>query len=254
METKTPLKRSPLNNPGDSVQNELLDLVYEGLVPYLWAVGLFTALALLEWYHLLTGAPPSPVSMTVLALVASLLAARKYYKTRKKAAALRQGRDGEKAVGQLLESLRETGAAVFHDVPGYGFNIDHIVVHQSEVYVIETKTWSKPAKGSPRLFFDGESINCPGLFATSAPVIQVMAGKGWINDLLLKETGREFPVKSVLLFPGWFIESNAPSDIWVLNPKALPKYIANAKPIIKPVDVKLCESRLSSFIRGAVNR
>ena len=40
-------------------------------------------------------------------------------------------RHGERAVGQYLERLRESGPRVFHDVPGVGFNLDHVVIVSS---------------------------------------------------------------------------------------------------------------------------
>lgn len=36
--------------------------------------------------------------------------------------------EGERAVGQFLEQLREQGFHVFHDVVGTGFNVDHVLV------------------------------------------------------------------------------------------------------------------------------
>ena len=49
-------------------------------------------------------------------------------------------------------------AAVLHDFPGEGFNLDDVVVHPSGVYYVETKTLSKPLKGQAKLFFDGDSV------------------------------------------------------------------------------------------------
>ena len=47
-------------------------------------------------------------------------------------------------MGQLLENLRADGARVFHDLVGEGLNIDHVVVSPHGIFVLETKTWSKP--------------------------------------------------------------------------------------------------------------
>jgi hypothetical protein len=59
---------------------------------------------------------------------------------RKRIKELRLGRDGEKIVAEQLECLRESGAQVFHDVPGDGFNLDHVVISNHGIYAIETKT------------------------------------------------------------------------------------------------------------------
>ena len=42
-------------------------------------------------------------------------------------------------------------------------------------------------------------------------------------------TGKSFAVKPVVLYPGWFVEQRPGSkrDVWVLNEKAFPKFLAN---------------------------
>jgi hypothetical protein len=55
---------------------------------------------------------------------------------------LRQGIEGEKAVGQFLERLREQRYQVFHDLVGDGFNVDHVLIGPAGVFTIETKTSS----------------------------------------------------------------------------------------------------------------
>src|SRR5690606_15806737 len=108
---------------------------------------MFVYVAALEWFSAYFSLPRRPMIYTVTALIAVSVAAYKIYVGRKKLISLRQGRDGEKAVGQYLERLRVDGAHVFHDVPGQKFNLDHVVIAKSGIYVVETKTYSKPDKG-----------------------------------------------------------------------------------------------------------
>jgi hypothetical protein len=61
-------------------------------------------------------------------------------------------------------------------------------------------------------------------------------------------------LKNVVLFPGWFIEPTAESkqsDVWVLNPKALPAFISNSRKRLSVEDVSLVAYHLSRFIRKA---
>lgn len=44
-----------------------------------------------------------------------------------------KGPNGERAVGQYLELLREQGVKVFHDIPSDNFNLDHVLVSRSRV-------------------------------------------------------------------------------------------------------------------------
>jgi hypothetical protein len=58
-----------------------------------------------------------------------------------------------------------------------------------------------------------------------------------------------------VLFPSWFIEPTAvskQSDVWVLNSKALPSFIANSQKCLSGDDLSLVTYHLSRFIRTAV--
>lgn len=96
-------------------------------------------LALLEWWQLYAKSPPTPKTYSVIALIMICLTTWKLSNKFSRIRNIKLGRDGERDVGQFLERLRENGAKIFHDIPGDGFNLDHVVVHSSGVYVIETK-------------------------------------------------------------------------------------------------------------------
>ncbi|HQT30948.1 MAG TPA: hypothetical protein PLE48_06610 [Thiobacillus sp.] len=55
-----------------------------------------------------------------------------------------------------------------------------------------------------------------------------------------------------MVFPGWFIEqsNDCLRNIWVREPKALVKFLANAPQKLEPDEVKLAGFHLSRFIRG----
>ena len=174
-------------------------------------------------------------------------------KAKAKLKPLRQGRDGEKAVGQYLEKLRTHGAQVFHDIPSKGFNLDHVVIMNTGIYVIETKTYSKPDKGEAKIVFDGETVKLNGNKANNKPINQVKAAANWLGEILEESTGKKFSVKPVVVFPGWYIESTKKaksSGIWVLNPKALPTFIGNSNKQLDPEDVKLASFHVSRYIRS----
>jgi len=64
-------------------------------------------LAIVEWGHWILNSPRMPGWMTAIAIIASIYAIISFINGKKKLTALRQGRDGEIAVGQYLEFLRE---------------------------------------------------------------------------------------------------------------------------------------------------
>ncbi len=251
---RSPLKQKPLKNPGESLDEEIQRLIDNTAERYALASAFLSALAILEWLLWYLESPRNPLLYSALAIVAIVVTAIRVVFVRKKLTNLRQGRDGEKAVAQFLERLRENGAIVFHDIPGQGFNLDHVVMDRSGIYVIETKTMSKPDKGETRLVFDGESISSFGRPLDRNPVTQVRAARQWLAELIQESTGRKFPVRQVVVFPGWYIEPTAEaraSDVWVLNPKALPSFISHSAEQMNAEDVKLCAFHLSRYVRAS---
>lgn len=250
--TKSPIKDNPLRSPGQSLEEERRRLFEDKLETPLLLAAFFIALSALEWWRDYSQSPPNPIVFTVAAVMLVGFAVWRVWKTRPRAHALKLGIEGEKAVGQFLERLRESGYQVFHDLIGTGFNVDHVVIGPAGVFTIETKTWSKPARGDAKIMFDGEQITTAGRAPERNPVIQARAQSSWLKALLSESTGRNFDVFPVVVFPGWFIEqsNDCLRNIWVLEPKALVKFLANAPQKLEPDEVKLVSFHLSRFIRS----
>ena len=53
-----------------------------------------------------------------------------------------------------------------------------------------------------------------------------------LRELLGESTGRTFEVRSVIVYPGWYVgEGNAKQGVvWVLAPKRLPVFLDHRKP------------------------
>lgn len=250
--TKSPIKDKPLRLPGQSLEEERRRLFEDKIeTPLLLAI-FFVLLAAMEWWRLYFDQPPSPVIFSVSAALAIGFSAWRIWKTRPLVHAIKQGIEGEKVVGQFLERLRAEGYQVFHDVVGEGFNVDHVLIGPGGIYTIETKTWSKPARGEPRIRFDGEQITVVGREPERNPVIQARAQASWLKGLLAESTGCAYDVFPVVVFPGWYIEQGEGTlrNIWVLEPKALAKFLANAPQRLDPEAIKLASFHLSRFIRS----
>lgn len=235
------------------MDEQIDDFITDKILQYVMISMVFLFFALMDWYRWLTNTPPMPILFTIVAFLTVLYTVRKVVVGRKQIKALRLGRDGEKAVGQYLDLLRENGAKVFHDIPGEGFNLDHVVIDKSGIYVIETKTFSKPDKGNPIVTYDGEKILVNGKEPDRNPVIQVKAACNWLKILLKESTGKDCNPRPVVVFPGWFVQLTAEaksSDVWVLNPKALPSFISNSKPQHKQDELGIFSYHLSRYIRA----
>jgi hypothetical protein len=251
VETRSPLKDKPLRNPGQSVREQRFDLFYDKLLAPVLIVLICLFWTVSEWVRYLNPSPPNPWTATLVLVAVIGYAAWSIMRTFPKIKALRQAEDGEKAVGQLLENLRAKGYSVFHDLVGEDFNVDHVLIGPAGVFSIETKTWSKPKRGSPTIAFDGETLTAAGWEPDRNPIIQAKAQATWLQRLLSESTGKEFPVRPVVLFPGWYIEANPNSRkiVWVLEPKALAGFLAKLPEVMPAEDIKLASFHLSRFIR-----
>jgi hypothetical protein len=254
-QSRSPLKAAPLRNPGQSLDREISALVDDTGVPYIIVACFMGVLAAMEWARSWRGSEPHPVFYSIVALFAIGICAWKLIGVKRELRKLRQGRDGERIVGQFLEELREQGYRVIHDIPGEKFNIDHVLIGPHGVYTVETKTIRKPARGEAKINFDGEQVLIGRFKPDRDPIVQARAEAMWLKNFFLESTGKKITVQPIVVFPGWYIDGppkGTKSDVWVLNPKGLPAYVERRRETLSPEDVKLLNYHLSRYVR-AVN-
>ena len=222
------------------------------VLPYLLLPSLFILFAVWHWlayFGLLAG---SPWVSTIMALIAVIVSVVQLFRLRRTLRAMKQGQQGEIAVGQFLDSLKAKGYKVIHDIPCGNFNIDHVVLGTRGFYAIETKTLSKPAIGSPTITPTENGLVVDGGPASTDYPEQAIRQARWLQEKLIEITGKKWPIKPVLLFPGWFVEpvrTKTYSDVWTLEPKAFPKFLANEQERISDSDVQLASSHLTRNVR-----
>lgn len=251
--TRSPLKFRPRRNPGQSLDEEMVRLVEEEGLSWIAALIALIVLAGMEWLQWYIDAPRRPLLFTGVAVAFGFVVGFKLYGLRKRVRALKLGRDGERAVGQYLEELREKGCRIFHDLVGEGFNVDHVIVSRHGVYTVETKTLSKPVGKDARVRFDGTRLEVDGRQLDRDPLKQAQGQAQWVRDLLAESTGRSYKVQPVIVFPGWYVESQGArgaEGAWVLNPRALPAFIEHEPVSVSEEDVRLAAYHLSRYIRS----
>jgi hypothetical protein len=250
---RSPLKARPLRYAGQSLDGEIQDLLVEGVTRQIvWSLG-FVLVASVEWIRWFSPSRQMPVFTTALALAIMGYSAFKIRQTLRHVELLKMARDGEKVVGECLDVLRGRGYAVLHDIVGDGFNLDHVILAPHGIFTVETKTRSKPVRGDARVVYDGDRILVNGREPDRNPVKQAEAQATWLHNLLKESTGKPFPIKAAVVFPGWFVEQTARakgSRVWVLNPKALPTFIENEPICIPKEDVHLATFHLSQYVRS----
>jgi Nuclease-related domain len=252
---ESPLRDRQLHVPGQSL-DEAINRLWDdrGLAYFTYAMG-FIGLALWEWLRWFSPSVTAPWLTTVVAALVVGYCVRGLFRLRRQTDQLKLGRDGERAVAEVLDGLRAEGCIVYHDVVGNGFNVDHVVVSRAGVFVVETKTISKPAGRARKVSVsmrDGH-LNAGGANLGSGPLEQAKASAGWVYRILKESTGRQYPVKPCLVFPGWYVEEmdrDTRRDLWVLNPKGLASFITNESFRLREEDVHLAALHLAMYIRS----
>jgi hypothetical protein len=214
------------------------------------------ALALYEWGRVAFSLPPQPIAATIAAILASAWAALKSVRGAKNSRQLRHGREGERIVAEVLETIRRDGFRVFHDIIGPNFNADHLLVGPRGVYVLDVKTISTPHSRIATIWYDGETVSLAGLTPERDPVKQARALARSMGDLVKESSGTTYVVRAVVLYPGWSVERphNLNPDVWVLNPNALPALMQNEAVALEDDEVNLIAFHLSRYVRAEIDR
>ncbi len=246
----SPIKERPLRTPGQSIEEDISRI-------WLDEIGLYAALASISvvfpayvLYLDLTKARLQPLFLGVCWALVLAYCVYRIRKAKERIRLLTMASEGEKTVAEVLDELRVDGAAVFHDIPATGFNVDHLVIARQGVFVIETKTRSKFSDS--KVMFDGERLLIDGMKPIDDPIAQVKAISDWVVSELARSTGKRFPVQPVVLFPGWYVEHTESAQrrgVWVLSPKALPAFVRHSKEMISDTDLHLISYHTSRIVR-----
>jgi hypothetical protein len=228
-----------------------LDVLLDKLLIPATATILLVSFWLFDLWRAYRDVPPHPWLTGGMALLAWAYAAWSWKKAWPMIRRIKLARDGERSVGQGLEELRDAGYSVYHDILGDSFNVDHLLVGPAGVFTIETKTWKKPHGMRAEILVDGDSLTFNGKAPIRDPVSQARAQASWIADVLRRSTGTEYPVISVVVFPGWWVEiASPPRRLWVLNDKMLRASLAKAPVRLSPERISMAKFHIEAFTRS----
>lgn len=259
MATKTersPLDRTPaFRVAGQSLDEELDDVRYDHMLSPMMGAFFTIIIACLEWFRYLTNSPPSPWPYSFVAVLMTGYAVFKVLRTRKRVRQLKLGRDGERVVAQYLEWFRTSNFFVFHDVPNGDANVDHVLIGPQGVFTIETKTHTKPLRGECKVTVVDGVVRANGFVIERNPIVQAKAQAGWLRSFLA-ESQFNVRVWPVVVFPGWFVErfDYQAAGAWVLEVKALSKFIENEPERHSREQVQAMASALRSYIRAHLEK
>lgn len=155
----------------------------------------------------------------------------------------------ERYVGQQLEELRPFGYRVFHDLDmgNKARNIDHVLIGPGGIFVIESKTRSRPLHKHGKhtqgtIFYDGRKVSYDGGRPTAEPIRQLWTEaehlQKVLRDLLRQRPAghwhfdptRRLPIRPLLVYTGWHIgwSENSRSRLRVVDTETLPHFIGQA--------------------------
>ncbi|UYN89146.1 MAG: NERD domain-containing protein [Anaerolineales bacterium] len=247
---KSPLREQPLRHAGQSLQDEINRVLDEKVFFDLTFVTAIIVVTGFQWYLYFYPQTKPPIAVTILTAVICTFLIFRMLRSLRAVKQLKLGRHGERIVAEVLEELRVRGFGVLHDVPGDKFNLDHVVFSPHGIYVVETKTINKPAPDA-QVNYDGTRVLVAGRQPTRDPIIQVKSAARWLQEMLKASTGKAFPVRGVVVYPGWYVESRAgnKAEVWVLNPKALADFIIHQPQLLQPDDVQMALFHVSRISR-----
>ena len=227
---RPPVSEKMLRPPGESLRLKIQEL--DAKIDYYFMtcmlVGALLGILMFSYPAQLKRMPPL-LGILMLSIVLSPWVA--YFSIRgfrflKERSNYQLGYDGERFVGELLNKLMLEDCYVFHDFPAdKKWNIDHIIVAPTGVFVVETKTLRKqdapPDKRDNTIVYDGQRLEFPHE-THDWGLQQAKDNARWLSTWLGSATGEKVFVRPILTFPGWWVESRSGGDdIKVVNPKQI---------------------------------
>jgi hypothetical protein len=247
-ERRSPLKEPLLRIAGQSLQKEIDRLKWDEIGQYAMLATLAICMAVYECIAWLLHSPRNPLALIILSSLVLIYSLRRVRSAKKKLRLFELGRDGERAVAEVLDILRATGAVILHDIVGNDFNVDHVILSKHGIYAVETKTYMKWPKAE--ISYDGKTLLVGGRKPIRDPIQQAVAVADWVAKTLNTMTGKSYAVNPVVVFPGWYVrESGHSGRVWVLNPKQLPAFIAKQPEVLSEESLRLAVYFLIRYVR-----
>ncbi|WP_395733823.1 nuclease-related domain-containing protein [Prosthecobacter sp.] len=224
-----------LRGPGEHLQEQLMELDQQ--MTEQWFLGIvipvFILLIPLTLLPQMRGRESTVMILACAGFVVSfVLRLRRVRGIFKQTAQYRLGLLGERAVAAALQPLLARGYHVFHDMPAHGaqkaFNLDHVVVGPSGLFVVETKARRKihqDASGADHVVqFDGRSLHWPRS-ESREEVEQAERNAVWLRDFVHKRLGLAVQVVPLLVIPGWYVKRTGTGAVIPMNEKQVEKAI-----------------------------
>ena len=231
------LETDLIRSPGQTLMRRLDQINQEiGIILlYLLSVPLFIYAAYMT--QLYFGQKEiSAVGIAIVAILCITFMAYFLYKLvtfiRKKRT-IRTAYDSQVAVAQELNQLMRDGYHVYHNVPGDNFDIDHVIVGNTGVFAVETKTQAQPKSANrvedKTVTYDGRALYFPkGDDWKTIDLAKQQAS--WLSTWIQQSVGEPVAVRAVVVVPGWYVKRISADGIPVINPQQFSSLFTYIKP------------------------
>lgn len=233
---------------GQSLQEWIDGRIYGSILPLSTVcAGLIgmTCMAICQW---LFKTSPQPLVMSVVCLGLTAYTIYRVNKDRKEIRNRSLGLDGERWMEQFLDRFRNDLCDVFHDIPcsdnGVPLgNVDHVLVCDRGVFVVETKMKSKTVGVAPEILYDGKTIHFGKESFSTREIEQARRLRHAVEKHLRNVPGlADIMVKSIVVYPGWCVKAPGlkflDHDVWVLSPPFLENAIGKEPVCLNPAQVR----------------
>lgn len=249
-EDKPTIKRRALRNPGQSLEEQIDQVIDEQVVVWYAFAFCVVLYAVVEWVRWALSDTFRPIMISVFAVIVLGIFVRKFLAARHTIKDLQTGLAGERYIGNYLQNrLLRSGYWVVHDIVDDAGNIDHALIGPGGVFSIETKTRRK-RQGENKVSYDGTRVLVNGFAPDRDPVVQAKASAKSLQRILRDYTGMTVDVRPVVLFPDWFVEGQPRGvETWVLNEKAFAKFVENEPERLSKDDIFKLAAALGRYVR-----
>jgi hypothetical protein len=158
----------------------------------------------------------------------------KIFRIRARRGCLTQRYEAGVVVARELSQLAAKGYHLYHDFPGDGFHIDHILIGPSGVMTVETKTVSKMnARGHKKsegiVMYNGRMLHFPK-YSDHECIDQAKRQAAWLSQWIFSAVGEEICARAMVAVPGWSVKRTSSDGIPVVNPKQFKTLFEHIRP------------------------
>ena len=235
--------------PGQSIRDEKERLLEDRLMPYVFVPSFLWVICLIESAHAWLNQPPMPRFWLCVAIAATGFSWIGFRRLFPKFRNLNRGERGELCVAEILDELRSSGYRAFHDLPGDGYNIDHVVVGPAGVFAIETKFRSGYGEIE---FGNGEGLFIGGRPEEKDSLKQARGNAREVNRIIKENCSFDEWVWPIVVFVGdWRVKNDwQTTDARVFTTNGLVSHIVNQQPRLRQSEIELIASHLERSVKN----